>query len=462
MDSRHIARPALTGCLFACLFACLSANCGAAEKSGDKHTLVARHRPGEITRVEVALQVGGDFKFVAEDGKATELPMSVVANLGYDESLLAVDPAGQPARSVRYYDDARAVIKIDKGGEKPEFHPTRRLIIAERNNKAPCLLYCPTSTLAREELDLIDLPAGTLVLDDLLPPNPVALGESWKLADTTLAALLCLDAVGWSEVECVLGTIEGGLADIAAAGRVSGAVGGIATEIELKIKYKFHLSSGRISAAALLIKEKRDVGHLGPGLDTVAKVIVRIAPKQTSPHLTGSLIRQIPKSTTPKLLELSYVPQGGQFRFDYDRRWYVTGDDPKLAVLRMIDHGELLAQCNLSALPKLKKPITLAEFQRDVERSLGNNFGRFTSAGQRVNEAGYAEFRVVVQGKISELPIEWIYYLVQDRQGRRVSLAFSLQQSVSQRFAEADRRVVDALELTTPPTPTAAKPATTK
>jgi len=60
------------------------------------------------------------------------------------------------------------------------------------------------------------------------------------------------------------------------------------------------------------------------------------------------------------------------------------------------------------------------------------------------------------------LPIEWIYYLVQDRQGHRVSLAFSLEQSLRERFADADRRVVEALRLTVPPTPTAAKPANTK
>ncbi len=458
MDSRRTLRAALTGCLLVCF----AANCGAAEKSGAKHTLAARHRPGEITRVEVALQVGGEFKFVADDGKTTELPMSVVANFGYDESLLALDASGRPARSVRYYDDARAVIKIDKGGEKPVFDPARRLIIVDRNDKSPCLLYCPTATLRREELDLIDLPGGTLVLDEVLPTEPVALGESWKLADTTLGALLCLDAVGWSDVECVLGTLKDGLADIAAAGRVSGAVGGISSEIELKIKYKFDVRAGRITAFAMLIKEKRAVGHLGPGLDTVAKVIVKITPKSASRALTPSRIRQIPKRTTPKLLELGYVPKGGQFRFRYDRRWYVTGDDPKLAVLRMVDRGELLAQCNLSALPKVKKPVTLAEFQRDVERSLGKNFGRFTSASQTVNEAGYAAFRVVVQGKVSELPIEWIYYLVQDRQGHRVSLAFTLQQNLRERFAEADRRVVEALQLTEPPTPTAAKPVTTK
>lgn len=461
MDSRRTVRDFVAGCL---VFALVAPAATAAQQS-DKHTLAAQHRAGDLTRVDVALQVGGDFTLVAQDGKSKKLPMSVVANFAYDETLLALDASGKPTRSVRHYDDARAVIKIDKGVEKPPFDASRRLIIAHRAGQAPCQLFCPTAALAREELDLIDVPGGTLVLDDVLPSQPVGLGESWQLTDATLAALLCLDAVGWSDVECVLGTVQDGVADVAAAGSLSGAVGGIATEIELKIKYKFDIRAGRITGFALLIKEKRAVGHIGPGLDTVAKVLVRVTPLSASRTLTADIVRRVPRDTTPDLLSLAYVPKGGQFRFDYDRRWYVTSDDPKLAVLRLLDRGELVAQCNLSALPDVKKPVTLAEFQRDVERSLGKNFGQFTGAAQSVNESGYAVFRVVVRGTVSQLPIEWIYYLVQDRQGHRVSLAFTLEQSLSERFAEADRQVIGNLKLTEPPTPTAARlarPAKTK
>ncbi|MEX0679567.1 MAG: hypothetical protein WD063_21010 [Pirellulales bacterium] len=454
MDSRR----ALGGFVACCLLVVVIVRAGGAAQSDDKHPLKAQHRPGDLARVQIAFQVGGEVNLVADDGETKNLPMSVVANLAYDERVLALDASGRPAKTVRYYDDARAVIKIDKGGEKPDFHPARRLIIAERTEKGPCQLYCPTAALVREELDLVDLPGGSLVLDDVLPAAPVALGDSWKLADTTLAALLCLDAVGWSDVECVLGEVKDGLADIAAAGSVSGAVGGISTDIQLKIKYKFDVRARRITAFGMLIKEKRAVGHVGPGLDTVAKLIVRITPISASKTLTGEVFRRLPPGTTPELLELGYVPKGGQFRFQYDRRWYLTSDDPKLAVLRMLDRGELVAQCNLSALPVVKKPVTLAEFQRDVERSLDKNFGQFKSAAQTVNESGYAVFRVVVDGTISQLPIEWIYYLVQDRQGHRVSLAFTLEQSLRERFAEADRRVVEALKLTEPPTPTVARP----
>jgi len=435
---------------------------GAAAQTGEKHLLSAQHRAGELARVQIALQVGGDLKLVDNQGKASELPMSVVANLAYDEALLAVAPDGKPLRSARYYDDVRAVIKIAKGGEKPSIDPARRLIVAERKPDEAAQLYCPTAPLKREELDLLDVPGNSLVFDDLLPAEPLAKGESWKVSDKALAALLALDAVSWCDASGLLGDITDGIADIAVGGTVNAAVAGISTEIELKIKIKFDTRARQIRQCAMLVKEKRAVGHIGPGLDTVAKVIIDVSPLPQSQHLTAEALQKLPKQAPAEVLALGYEPRGGQYRMQYDRRWFVTEDEPKLTVLRMVDRGELIAQCNISPLPKLEKPIPLAEYQRDVERSLGKNFGKFASAGQTINETGYAVFRVVVHGDVGGMPIEWIYYLVQDRSGKRVSLSFTLEQSLAERFAETDRELVAAITLTDPPTPTAAKPVEKK
>lgn len=344
-----------------------------AAESAAKHSLKTRHRQGELTRVEIALQVGGDLKLVT-DGKAKDLPMSVVANLKYDEQLLAMDAAGRAARALRYYDDTRAVIKVDKGGEKPTLDANRRLIAVDKTDKSAPLLYCPETPLGREELDLIDLPGNSLLVDRLLPPEPVAFGETWKLDSQTLSDLLVLDAVGWSDVTAVLGEVKQGVAEIAAAGSIQGAVGGVATEIELKAKYRFDLQLERVTYLALLIKEKRAVGHVGPGLDTVAKVLISIMPIGSSAHLTDAALAKVPRKTGPGLAELNYSAASGQYQFQHDRRWYLTSDDAKLTIFRLLDRGELVAQCNVSLLPGEKKtPVTLAEFQHDVERSLGKN-----------------------------------------------------------------------------------------
>ncbi len=429
-----------------------------AANSDIKHTLKARHRQGELTRVEVALQVGGDLKLI-NNGKATLLPMSVIANLKYDEQIRALDERGRPCRSVRYYDDVRAVIKVDTGGQQPTLDASRRLIVVDKPTQGAPLLYCSTAPLSREELDLIDVPGSSLLLDELLPDEPVAFGESWKLDDQTLARLLCLDAVSWSDVTSTLGQIKDGVVQIAAAGSLDGAVGGIATQIELKAKYRFDLVHRRVTFLALLIKEKRAIGHVGPGLDTVAKLIVSIRPIKSSQTLRPDVVAKVPDAPPPESGQLGYSAASGQFEFQYDRRWFLTAADAKLTVLRLMDRGQLVAQCNISLLPGTKKsPTTLAEFQKDVQTSLGKAFGQFTHASQSASEAGNSVYRVVVRGQVSELPIEWIYYLIQDPKGRRLTLAFTYEQELAQRFAQADRPLVRQLRITEPPVPTAAKP----
>lgn len=452
MDSSRIVR----GSCF-CLLLFAAASHALAAKVAEKYTLKPVRKPGELLRYEAALQVGGDLKLV-DDGKDKSVPMSVVANLKYDERLLAVDTVGRPTRSARHYDEARAVIKVDKGGEKPALDAGHRLIVVEKPAKSPALLICPADPLSREELDLIDLQANSLLLDQVLPAEPVALGGSWKLNDEMLADLLALDAVSWSDVQCVLGQVTDGLADIAAAGSVSGAVGGVSTEIELKIKFKYDVKDQRMTQFAILVKEKRAVGHVGPGLDTVAKLLISIRPIAKSEGLTAEALKAIPAKLSPELSRLHYTSQRGRFSFDYDRRWYLTNDDPKLAVWRLLDRGALVAQCNMSPLSPKKELLKLPEFQRDVQQSLGKNFGQFVKATKTTNEAGYTVYRVVAQGTVSDLPIEWVYYLLQDDQGRGVSLAFTYEQELASRFAEADQMLVSRLRMQEPQTPTAAKP----
>jgi len=446
------------GCCCLAAWLAMVGLCFSADAAAPKVVFKRAHRVGEISKVEVTVQVGGDLK-LANEGQTKTIPMSVVANLKYAEQLLAVDAAGLPQRSLRHYDDAVAAIKVDKGGEKPTLDPARRLIVAERLEKSAPVLYAPSEPLRREELDLIDVPGNSLLLDQLLPKDSVAVGDSWKLTDNVLRDLLSLEAVSWSDVQVVLGEVKDNLADVAAAGSVQGAVGGVSTEIELKIKFKYDLKSQRIPSLGLLIKEKRSVGHIGPGLDTVAKVLIKISPLESSPELSKGRAA-LAKTYTPELAQLGYTSTGGNFRFAYDRRWFVTTDDPKLAVLRLLDRGELVAQCNVSALPvEAKKPLDLAEFQKDVERSLGKSFGQFVNATQGKTTAGYPMLRVVVRGTVSQLPIEWVYYLIGDESGQRISLAFTLEQDLHERFGQSDRMLVNALKIAPAPSPTPASSA---
>src|SRR5205814_7326076 len=94
-------------------------------------TLASRRKANDLSLVEVTMTVGGTVK-LAGQGKPRELPMSVEAKLAYEEKLTNVASSPKTAsRSFRYYRQAEAAIKIDKGGQKPVLGEAYRLIGAQ-------------------------------------------------------------------------------------------------------------------------------------------------------------------------------------------------------------------------------------------------------------------------------------------------------------------------------------------
>ncbi len=139
------------------------------------------------------------------------------------------------------------------------------------------------------------------------------------------------------------------------------------------------------------------------------------------------------------------------FRFVYDRRWHITREEPDLVVMRMIDRGDLVAQCNVAPSTKsLEKPVELAQFQNDVQAALGKLFGKFEKASERGTESGLRVLESIVTGAAQDLPIQWRYYLVHDRQGRGLSLIFTLEAPLVDQFRDRDTPIVDTVEFLDP------------
>jgi len=98
--------------------------------AAEGHALRAERKPGDVARVEVLLEVGGDLKLV-DEGKVKPLAMSVVGKLRYHERLLAApSAAGDGARSLRHYERALATIKIEKETISPKLRDERRPVVA--------------------------------------------------------------------------------------------------------------------------------------------------------------------------------------------------------------------------------------------------------------------------------------------------------------------------------------------
>jgi len=416
--------------------------------SNKTYNLRQADNPSQSVQVQLQLEVGGQLT-LTNDGQLETLPMSVVADIAYEERPLHDT---RPRGTVRHYERADAVIKVDKGGVDVELDDSRRLIVSQRvdtQGKAGSrlVMFSPNGPLTRDMLDLVDIVGSSTVLADLLPDKPVAVGQSWQHTEEAIAALVRLEAISMCQVESVIGEVKDGRAKIAMAGTVLGAAEGTASEIEVKANYEFDLNERRITQFNLAVKEKRPVGHVSPGADVTARLDMRITPLPEPRHLTDELLAKVPTQLTPEAERLEQKVADGKFRLLHDRRWYATVEQPNLLVMRLVDRGELVAQCNVSALSRVSPEhhLTLEEFQKDIRFALGERFGEFVSAGQRENASGHRVFRVVVRGQVEELPIEWRYYLIAHRDGRRASFVFTVEGPLAERLGDADQQLVHSI-----------------
>ena len=285
---------------------------------------------------------------------------------------------------------------------------------------------------------MIDILGNSLLLDDLLPEGPVAVGQTWKPADKVVAALLGLDAASRCDVQCVLKEVTDAVARFELAGQVEGPVNDTTARIQLKGKYRFDLRTGRIDWFALLSKEDRGISQVADGFEVVVRLQMTITPEEPSPELAEAKLATVSDlEPTPERTQLCYQSPGSRWRIIHDRRWYLGSDDRDVAVLKRIDKGTLIGQCNASSLAQRDpdKLVSLEEFQEDVRQALGENFGEFVEASQSVNAAKHRVLRVVVHGvvhnKSADVPIRWIYYHVADQQGRQAALTFTSSRSTS-------------------------------
>jgi hypothetical protein len=448
----------------------------AAPASDTFYLLEPNLKAGLQSIIEIELKVGGDL-LVQENTPseppadssiqkipATEkLPMSVVAKLRYEEQMLAWS-AKDVSRSLRYYDTAQATFKVGAENLKRTMPDSQRLVLTEIRDSLVTMngLNAP---LTRNQIDLLHVVGDTLVLDRLLPGQRLAEGENWNHDAETIGALLGMDNVADCEVSSVISGEAQGQVRILLAGSVHGSIDGAATELDLRGEYLFDQAQKRISRFNLAIKEHRKTGPVTPGLDIVANLTLKVTPKQTLSHLSNKPTGLTKNLAVPINHELLYYsPQNG-VRFRHDDHWYITAESRKQLALRRLQGSTLVAHCNITTLPARStgRQTTLEQFEREIRQALGDHLDEVSAAKEWNTATGHHCLGIFVNGKTKEVPLQWRFYLIATDDMPRVSLTVTIEQAQLDEFADADRLLVDSLQLTGKQVPeTASKPGKRK
>ena len=208
--------------------------------------LAPQLKAGDTTEVAVKLEVGGEM-ISMEDGKPKHMPLSVDAQLRFEEVLLEAsqDPGGV-MRSMRHYHAATATIKVSDTGKKTQLPAKRRLVLAEIADNRTCFASTK-SPLSREQWDLVNVIGNPLAVNWLMPGKQLSEGDTWQHDSKAIGALLGMDHVAVCDVSSVVTGKVQGRAQLRLSGTVHGTIDGAPTELQLRGAYLFHLERKRSS-----------------------------------------------------------------------------------------------------------------------------------------------------------------------------------------------------------------------
>jgi hypothetical protein len=195
------------------------------------------------------------------------------------------------------------------------------------------------------------------------------------------------------------------------------------------------------------MKEKRNAGPIGSGVDVVAKLQLVMSPVDAAESTAGTTASTPP--STDLVLPLAHVHGPTGMRFMHSREWFVTSEQRERVILRHVAGGELTAQCQIAILPQLPdgQMMTVDQFEKDVRFALGKRLEQILAATQWKTESGLNCLRIIAAGKIEEMPIEWRYYLLVDDDGRQVAATVTVEGALVERLNNAEREIIESLVL---------------
>ena len=399
-------------------------------------------------RVEARFEHDG--KVTVASGAQTEeqkrLPMNTVAVMTYYQRLTGSEKDPQ---AIRYFENSKGNFNIEKGKVNSSVSGNNRMVVARLKSVPGQRLQMASvmDTLSQSEFELIKNPADPLTYANLLNKKSVKIGGKWKTDNNALADFLAVDRILFNETQLLLKDVVRNKARIYMLGKVDATIDDVATGLKISGIFDVDLVTKSVTDVRLNINEVREAGQVAAGFEGKSKVDIRLTHDDSCEHLSNSMLKKYTKSRRIKQ-KLKWASDSGRFALEYDPRWRVIAAEQEAAVLRFVDDGDLMAQCDVVQLPSrpANNPLTLSDYKKEVEKMIrSEKTARITDSKEMTTSNGLSALKVTVKGIEKELPVQWIYYHVSSEDGRRLTFVFTLEQEIAKVFQPSDHRMVNGL-----------------
>jgi hypothetical protein len=409
-------------------------------------------RPGVTTRVQVELKAEGLYLPAAAPGASKEeapkpLALKVEAQLDYFERRLKAGAPGGPGRAVRRVVRAASAINGEVRPAAATIRPEVALLVAEPRAEG-VVVFSPGGPLTRSELELVQGPGDPLELGGLLPDRPVAVGDRWAVIGAAARAISAYDTVAANKLEATLESVDAGSARVRLRGEVRGSVLGGEGTMACDGTFSFDRKAGRVDRLTVQRAETRRPGVVEEGLDVKGTLSVTRRSAETPTELGDEALagRSLEPGAGRERLIL-FAP-GGRYSLEHGRDWHTYWDDSRVTVLKRVEGGRLVAQCNLATGPSAGRGRHQDpdQFRDDVRKGLGARFGQILGAGEVDGDpAGGFRYKVGVKGRQGDLGVVWYYYLIASPEGDQLLATFTLAESQARAFGDQDEALIGSL-----------------
>lgn len=397
-------------------------------------------------QVIAQIRVTGKVITAQTGGQASSMKLDANATMKFDERRLPGSGRDAEAyRAIRQYEQAESNVDIHQKVTQIRIRESRKTVIAQGQREG-IQFYTPEGPLRYSEIELLNTPGDSLALLPLLPVKEVTVGEEWECSGWVSQMLVGMEAVLKNEFNCKLESVENSKARVSFSGRLEGATVGASSEIDISGHYIFDLEQNCLTHAELVQKEKRSVGAVSPGMEIEATVTVDRKPVGTPSKLNDQIVDQIPLEPEPSNFLLEFQSPW-KVRFLYDRNWHIFHQSDQFAVMRLLDKGSLVAQCNLSPISSVAPGNHTPDevFQNDIRASLKEKLTSIDNAEQIKTDDGRYLYRVTASGTVNDLNLEWVYYLCASPTGQQISFVFSYEKELKEKLQNRDLDLVQNL-----------------
>lgn len=351
---------------------------------------------------------------------------------------------GRPRKVARHVIQAVSAITGEIRPRTRTLRPEVAVLIAERRDAGRVVVVCPAGPMTRSDLELVEVEGDPMALSDLLPAGPVKVGQSWRAGRAAVVGISGYDTITANAMEATLESFDEASARVRVRGRIEGSLDGAPGAMACDGALIVDRRMGWIQRAEIHRNETRRPGPIEAGMEVKSTLTLTRRADQAPATLADAAMARSSTEVTPRgEMLVDYGPDEGAplYAFAHDRSWHLYWGDTKVVVLKRIERGRVVAQCNLVLAPPAGRGRhqDANQFRDEVRRVLGQRFVNYIGTGEIEGDpAGGYRYKVGVQGREGALDVVWYYYLLASPAGDQVVATYTLAAKDAQAFGDQD------------------------